>query len=387
MSTESSFAISNRTAALERLHQMTDALSLFEFWGEEKGYERQATDRLRWRVAAEPHLWRFRDIEPCLRLAGELIPMEISERRSLIMINPALRPTIATVSTLFAAYRLNLRDEIAPAHRHTPNAIRLGLIGDTNFTAVDGEPITFGPGDVVLTPNDTWHNHGNGPDDGSINLSVLDMPLTNILNATLFEFDYAENDDGRKVPRDVQSASLPSDHSHRIYGAGGLRPAFANHHRGTGNCSPMFVYRWEHTSKLLDRLHDDDGTPFEGILVDLVDPLSGGPVYRSMTFAFQLLRPGERLLPVRQNANLICTVLRGRGSSVVGDQTFAWEPYDTFCIPGGTWYEHECAPSEDAILFLSTDAPTLRALAFTLKQGRTSSGEIVTLDSSNRSVR
>ncbi len=96
------------------------------------------------------------------------------------------------MTTLFAAYRINVPDEIMPARRHSPNAIRFGLTGATNFTGVEGENITFGPGDLVLTPHDTWHNHGNGPDDASVNLSLLDMPLVNILNATYFEFDYRE---------------------------------------------------------------------------------------------------------------------------------------------------------------------------------------------------
>jgi gentisate 1,2-dioxygenase len=83
-----------------------------------------------------------------------------------------------------------------PPHRHSPNAIRFGLTGNTNFTGVHGENITFGPGDLVLTPHDTWHNHGNGPEEASVNLSVLDMPLVNALNATYFEFDYKEMEGG-----------------------------------------------------------------------------------------------------------------------------------------------------------------------------------------------
>src|SRR6478752_2821782 len=69
-------------------------------------------------------------------------------------------PRRATVSTMYTAYRLNDANEIMPPHRHSPNAIRFGLKGKGNFTGVDGENIVFGPGDMVLTPNDTWHNHG-----------------------------------------------------------------------------------------------------------------------------------------------------------------------------------------------------------------------------------
>ena len=102
--------------------------------------------------------------------------MDDSERRSLILINPGLAPKRATVSTMYTAYRLNDANEIMPPHKHSPNAIRFGLKGKGNFTGVDGENIVFGPGDMVLTPNDTWHNHGTVGNEQALNLSVLDLP-------------------------------------------------------------------------------------------------------------------------------------------------------------------------------------------------------------------
>jgi len=74
--------------------------------------------------------------------------MDDSERRSLILVNPGLAPQRATVSTLYTAYRLNDPNEVMPPHRHSPNAIRFGLTGRQNFTGVEGEDITFGPGDM-----------------------------------------------------------------------------------------------------------------------------------------------------------------------------------------------------------------------------------------------
>src|SRR5262249_27525512 len=107
-------------------------------------------------------VWSYkRDIEPILFRAAELVTMDDSERRSLILVNPGLSPRRATVSTMYTAYRLNDANEVMPPHRHSPNAIRFGLTGKGNFTGVGGEDITFGPGDMVLTPVDTWHNHGN----------------------------------------------------------------------------------------------------------------------------------------------------------------------------------------------------------------------------------
>ena len=114
-----------------------------------------------------------------------------------------------------------------PPHRHSPSAIRFGLTGKGNFTGVEGENIVFGPGDMVLTPNDTWHNHGTVGDEQAVNLSVLDLPLVETLNAIHFEHDYTEDgerQDGRR--RRSRPARFPPDYSQRIYGYGGLMPRF-----------------------------------------------------------------------------------------------------------------------------------------------------------------
>ncbi len=66
---------------------------------------------------------------------------------------------------------------------------------------------------MLLTPHDTWHNHGNVGDEPAINLSVLDLPLVETLNAIYFEHDYREVVDGQLVKKKVQSARVPSDYS------------------------------------------------------------------------------------------------------------------------------------------------------------------------------
>jgi len=369
-----------RSADLQELHRRTSEQHLYEFWSEDFEVAHDATERLGFYTRAVPHIWKYCDIWPLLKRSGELIDMYMSERRSLIMVNPALHPNVATVTTMFAAYRINMPNEKAPAHRHSPNAIRLGLTGNTNFTGVEGEDITFGPGDLVLTPHDTWHNHANGGDSDAVNLSVLDMPLVNTLNATYFEHEYTEEEAGRLVRREFQSARFPTDYSKRIYGKGGLMPRIVDHVRGTGNSSPMYVYRWEATRELLEDLRSHDGSPYDAIILEYVDPTTGRPVYTTMTFFAQMLRPNERLLPQRQNANRIVTVLEGRGHSFVGEHRFAWEPFDTFCIPGGEWAHHvNETPNGDAILFVSSDEPALRNLGFMLKHGRTPTGDVVVL--------
>ena len=128
------------------------------------------------------------------------------------------------------AYRLNDPHEVMPPHKHTASAIRFGLTGSRNFTGVEGEDITFGPGDMVLTPRDTRHNHGNLGDEPAVNLSVFDPPLVEQLNALTFDHDYNEGSERKQQ----QTARFPSDYSARVYGDSGLLPGFVDHFRGVG---------------------------------------------------------------------------------------------------------------------------------------------------------
>jgi gentisate 1,2-dioxygenase len=351
------------------------------FWAVDTSVEHDEDRQVMDTQKAVPFIWKYeRDIEPLLQRSAELITTESSERRSLILVNPGLAPRRASVSTMYTAYRLNDPREIMPPHRHSPNAIRFGLTGTMNFTGVEGENITFGPGDMVLTPHDTWHNHGNQGDDPAINLSVLDLPLVETLSATYFEHDYTEEEEGERVRRKVQTERFPSDYSQRIYGHGGLSPRFVNHHRGTGNASPMYVDRWDMMREALESFRDWDGDPHEALMIEYVDPLNGGPVYKTITFFAQMLRPGERTRPLKQNASLLAAPFEGKGHSLIDGKRLDWEPFDTFAVPGGAWAEHvNASDSEPAILFVASDEPTLKALALYQKHGKTEGGETVRL--------
>jgi len=369
----------NREVALQALYEALSQGSMFPFWATSTEVEHDEIRQLMGSKKAVPHLWSFRTtIEPSLRRAAELVRMSDSERRSLILVNPGLAPQRATVSTLYTAYRLNDPNEVMPPHRHSPNAIRFGLTGKQNFTGVEGEDMEFGPGDMVLTPHDTWHNHGNMGGEPAINLSVLDLPLVETLNAIYFEHDYKEMEDGQLVAKQVQSARVPHDYSARIYGHGGFLPRFVSHHRGTGAASPMYFYPWEAMRDLLERHKDHDGDPYEALMVEYIDPTTGGPIFKTMTFFAQMLRPGERTRPLQQTASLLVAPFEGKGRSVVGGKEFRWEPFDTLAVPGGEWCEHiNDSTTSPAILFVASDEPALKAFDFYKKWGRTPAGDTV----------
>ena len=372
---------SNRETALKSLYDDLFARNMFPFWATSTNVAHDEIKQLMGSNKAVPHLWSYdADIEPILNRAAELVTMDDSERRSLILVNPGLSPRRATVSTMYTANRLNDANEIMPPHRHSPNAIRFGLTGKGNFTGVEGEDITFGPGDMVLTPIDTWHNHGTVGNEPAVNLSVLDLPLVETLNSIYFEHDYSEEVDGKTVKLAKQTARFPSDYSQRIYGHGGLMPRFVDHRRGAGVTSPMYVYRWEMMHDLLDRHKDWDGDPYEALMVEYVDPSNGKPVFKTITFFVQMLRPGEKTLPLRQTASLLVAPFQGKGHSIVDGRRFDWNRFDTLAVPGGSWCEHaNDSPSEPVFLFVASDEPALRAFDLHKKWGRDKDGDVVRL--------
>ncbi len=373
----------NRDAALKSMYDQISARSMFPFWAQSSDVTNDEIKQLMGGKKAVPYVWRCEeDIEPILNQAVELITMDDSERRSLVLVNPGLAPKRATVSTMYTAYRLNDANEIMPPHKHSPSAIRFGLKGKGNFTGVDGEDIVFGPGDMVLTPNDTWHNHGTVGGEQALNLSVLDFPLVETLNAVHFDHNYMEEENGKMVQKKQQTPRFTSDYSQRIYGYGGLKPRFASKEkRGAGFSSPMFVYRWEMMRELLERHKDWDGDPYEALMAEYIDPTSGEAVFKTITFFAQMLRPGERTLPIRQTGNLLVAPFEGSGHSIIDGQRFDWKQFDTLAVPGGTWCEHVNASDKDPLfLFIASDEPTLKKLDLFKKWGRNKNDEIVRLD-------
>lgn len=369
----------NREVALREMYDEIARRNMFPFWATSDDVENDEVRQLMATKRAVPYIWQYdTQIEPLLRQSARLITMDDSERRSLILINPGLAPKRATVSTMYTAYRLNDPNEIMPPHKHSPSAIRFGLTGRGNFTGVAGEDITFGPGDMVLTPNDCWHNHGTVGDEEAINLSVLDLPLVETLNAVHFDHNYTEKVNGREVRKEQQTAAFPEDYSRAVYGAGGMVPRWADHHRGGGLSSPMYVYRWDAMLRILERFRDDDGDPHEALMVEYTDPKRGGPVFQTITFFAQMLRPGEATLPLRQTASLLVAPFQGKGHSIVDGERFDWKEFDTLAVPGGTWCEHHNASdTEPVYLFVASDEPTLKKLCLYKSWGKSRGGDVV----------
>jgi gentisate 1,2-dioxygenase len=306
-----------------------------------------------------PALWSWKDIRPLLLEAGRHVSLEESDRRVLILSNPGAPRRHHSTNTLYVSCSIYNGGELATVHRHTANASRFVLEGSGGFTNIEGEKCSMSRGDLIVTPNGTWHDHGNEGSDPVMWIDVLDLPLVEALGSSAFRFDYVEKGAVRKH----QGVSQPAEHSSRLYAAGGLKPVFATHRRGDSLGTPMFVYRWQEAKRALEGLRGYEGSPHDGVILEYVNPVDGEPVTTTMSFSVQLLRPGERTRPHRHTASAFYCCLQGRGLTEADGQEFRWGENDLFVLPSWAPHRHvNLDSSGDAILYSVSDAPTLRKL-------------------------
>ena len=344
----------------ERFELSRDAksLNLIEFWAQRGDIELLAP-----RNRVQPFKWSWSDIEPRLRAAAHLVPIEEAERRALVFANPGLAGKPYISHTLFAAYSLYNPGETAPVHRHTPSASRFVLEGGGGYTTVGGEKLTMARGDLILTPSGLWHDHGNEGQEAVIWVDVLNVPLVENLDATIFEFEYFEDPGVTYVQerRRLQTVREPANHSSNLYATGGVKPLFVNHERGVTQHSPQFVYRFADTRDALERMRGYQGSPCDGIIVEYVDPVTGGSVMPAMSFRCQLLRRNEQMRSQRKMASTVYCVLEGHGASEISGQRFEWGPNDVFVVPNWAWHRH-LPGGDDAVLYSVTDEPVMKKL-------------------------
>lgn len=135
-----------------------------------------------------PAHWTYAIGRAALDAAGRFVNTELAERRNLILANPVAGNTYPSVKTLVAAYQMVKAGEKARSHRHTANALRLVLdAGEGAYTIVGGKKIPMHPGDVLLTPNWSWHGHSNESDKDAYWMDFLDVPLVHMLGPMFFE--------------------------------------------------------------------------------------------------------------------------------------------------------------------------------------------------------
>ena len=240
--------------------------------------------------------------------------------------------------------------EVAPAHRHTPAALRFVLEGDGVWTLVDGDPLRMSAGDLVLTPSMTFHEHHNPGEAPMTWMDVLDLPVVAGLDAVFFEEGPSE-----EVDRRVDEAS----DSERLWGGGaGLLPVRPAKAGPRGPHSPLLSYRWADTERALESGLARPG--IRDVELRFADPTTGGDVMPTMRCEMRRLRPGTHTPARRRTGSRVATVLSGTGVAHIGDESFELTPGDIVAVP--SWAPYRLEAHDQLDVFSVSDAPVLEAL-------------------------
>jgi gentisate 1,2-dioxygenase len=299
------------------------------------------------RTPVVPALWRYDEIRPLLMDAGQLITAEEAERRVLILENPGLRGASRITQSLYAGLQLILPGEVARTHRHTAAALRLVIEGRGAYTAVDGERTTMAPGDFILTPSWTYHDHGNPGHMPVVWLDGLDIPIVN-----MFDTGFAEHH-----PETVQPVVRQEGDAQNRYGCN-LQPL---EYLSPRKSSPLFAYPYDRSRETLDRLYRSGPLDeVHGIKMQFVNPATGGYPMPTIGAFLQYLPAGFSGAASRATDATVYHVIEGRGSSRVGETTIDWQPHDIFVVP--SWAPIAHTANSDAVLFSFSDRPVQKAL-------------------------
>lgn len=300
---------------------------------------------------AIPWLWAAATMKPLARRSIELVPVERGgERRVLSLQNPGLGGQPFAAGTLWGALQCLGPREVAPAHRHSPGAIRFVLEGEGVWTTVDGDACDMHPGDLVLTPSWNWHDHVNGGDGEMYWFDGLDLPMIQALDGLFYE-EYPGPGESQPEP-DIHNVSERKHAEGVRYVDGAVQGPL------DPTPSPLLIYRWQDTAAELDRQAAASQEPL--LAVEYVNPSTGASVLPTLGCAVHRIRAGQRSRPVRRVGNAVYVAFAGNGSTVIDGQRFDWETGDMFVAPSWSAVEHIAA--EQADLFVLTDAPVLRAL-------------------------
>ena len=295
---------------------------------------------------ALPAIWRYAEVRPFLMESGRLITAKEAERRVLILENPGLPGQHTTTATMYAGLQLILPGEVAPAHRHTQSALRFVIDGQGAYTAVDGERVTMQPGDFIITPKWTWHDHGNPGNEPVVWLDGLDIQVVRMLGA-----QFREN-----LETDAQPVGRPEGDALARYGANMLPMGF----EARNGTTPIFCYPYRQSRAALFALRDGPLHRCHGIKMQYVNPATGGAPIPTIGTFLQLLPRGFAGAPYRGTDGTVFAVAEGEGRIELDDRSFDFGPRDVFVVP--SWYRHRLHARQDTVLFSFSDRPIQLAL-------------------------
>jgi gentisate 1,2-dioxygenase len=294
----------------------------------------------------ESMIWRWSEMLPLIEKSAELVQGNHADHRVLILKNPKLEDKMATTTNILAAFQcVNPGEETAP-HRHTPAATRIIIEGSGGGTFVDGKRCEMFEGDLIITPNWTWHCHKNDNENRAIWLDVLDIPLVGSLDAVFGDMQMGPDN---HFPKNI--SQIPDD----SYSGGGLLPVTDVQ---SVKHSPRLRYSYSSSLTAVrnaPKLNDGSRS------INYTNPINGAGILPTHDAKIFSLAKNKRTLKTRTTANAVCIVIEGTGSSKIGNINLQWGAKDVFTIPHWSWTTH-LASSDEAIIIEISDRQIMEKL-------------------------
>jgi 1-hydroxy-2-naphthoate dioxygenase len=278
------------------------------------------------------HVWPWAKVRRFLDESCDAVPESHTSRRSIMFNNPGLAK--GTTNTINMGIQMIRPGELAWTHRHSISAIRFVISGDPGIcTVVDGVRCAMESGDLILTPQWMWHDHLNETNSPAVWLDVLDGPVLGMFNQIVFESYGEKQQPVRNVAGDGDGASMT------------LR------------------YPWREAEAALMRLPAQALDARAGFILDYLDPRTGGHPLPTLGCRLHRLPPGFSGERHRRSISGVFHVVRGEGTTVIGDESLSWRQGDCFVVPNWSWrrFENRSATA-DAVLFSVHDTPLLERL-------------------------
>ena len=264
-----------------------------------------------------PCHWSYAEVRTVLEQANSVIPLEMAERRNLVLRNPFPGNNFETTRTAACAYQAILPGEAAPSHRHSAHALRVIIEATGTYSIVNGERTPMESGDVILTPGGYWHGHGHDGDDPAFWMDGLDIPLMHLLEPMFFEEHTAQFEAIEKVTR-----------------------------------SSRFRFSADEIRRLLDQAtRHPEGAHGPRVQLDTPD-------MPSMGLYVQRLESGVQTRRMRSTVNRVIVVMEGHGKTHTRSDDITWAPGDTLALPMWQAFTHQA--HSDAVLFEYNDEPLMR---------------------------
>jgi gentisate 1,2-dioxygenase len=208
------------------------------------------------------------------------------------------------------------------------------------------------PGDFIITPSWTWHDHGSEADGPVVWLDGLDIPMVRF-----FDAGFAQNDTSKSQQVTRAEGTSLARYGHNMVPV--------RHEPPFGATSPIFSYPYERSREALEQLERNAPVdPWDGTKLRYVNPLTGGWPMPTIATFMQKLPAGFSGQGWRQTDGAVYSVVEGAGEVLIerGERQwrFAFGPRDHFVVP--SWHTATLSSQPGCVLFSYSDRPVHQAL-------------------------